>query len=73
MVLMSFASTLAISLWLVITQRWHGRLSHDDLTGVQKIHHRATPRVGGLGVMLGLLLGHLWAPPNVQVLIHFEN
>lgn len=43
---------------LVLTQRWHGRLSLDsDLQGVQKIHTTPVPRIGGLGIVIGLLLG----------------
>ena len=54
-----------ICLVLVATQRWHGRFTHDVLHGVQKFHENPTPRVGGLGIMLGLavaawkLEGHL--------------
>jgi UDP-N-acetylmuramyl pentapeptide phosphotransferase/UDP-N-acetylglucosamine-1-phosphate transferase len=43
---------------LILTQRWHGTLSLDhDLTGAQKVHHNPVPRVGGIGVMAGLLVG----------------
>jgi len=43
---------------LVLTQRWHGKLSLDnDLAGVQKLHAVPVPRVGGLGVVIGLMIG----------------
>src|SRR5690606_16074807 len=43
---------------LVLTQRWHGRLSHDhDLDGVQKLHVQPVPRIGGVGLFLGLAAG----------------
>lgn len=42
---------------LVLTQRWHGRLSLDhDIVSVQKIHARPVPRIGGLGLAFGLLI-----------------
>lgn len=42
---------------VILTQRWHGRLSLDhDLQAVQKIHHSPVPRIGGLGLMVGLLI-----------------
>lgn len=42
---------------LVLTQRWHGRHSLDhDLAGVQKIHAKPVPRIGGLGLAFGLLI-----------------
>jgi UDP-N-acetylmuramyl pentapeptide phosphotransferase/UDP-N-acetylglucosamine-1-phosphate transferase len=47
--------------WLVVlSQKWHGGLSHDhDLDGVQKVHTTAVPRIGGVGVAVGLMLGFL--------------
>lgn len=37
---------------LVLTQRWHGRYSHDGMVGVQKFHSRPTPRIGGAALAL---------------------
>lgn len=49
-------------LLLVLTQRWHGNLSLDhDLNGVQKIHETPVPRVGGIGVVVGLVLAGLFS------------
>ena len=49
-------------LLLVLTQRWHGKLSLDhDLKGVQKIHETPVPRVGGIGVVVGLVLAGLFS------------
>jgi UDP-GlcNAc:undecaprenyl-phosphate GlcNAc-1-phosphate transferase len=51
------ASFLACML-LVLTQRWHGHLSFDsDLEGAQKIHETPVPRIGGLGLLIGLCIG----------------
>jgi UDP-N-acetylmuramyl pentapeptide phosphotransferase/UDP-N-acetylglucosamine-1-phosphate transferase len=53
-------SSLGVSTLLVLTQRWHGRLSLDhDTTSVQKLHKSPVPRVGGMGIALGLLVGGL--------------
>jgi UDP-N-acetylmuramyl pentapeptide phosphotransferase/UDP-N-acetylglucosamine-1-phosphate transferase len=49
----AFATCLAI----VLTQRWHGHYTLDDTQGIQKTHVSPTPRVGGVGVLFGLLLG----------------
>jgi UDP-N-acetylmuramyl pentapeptide phosphotransferase/UDP-N-acetylglucosamine-1-phosphate transferase len=52
------AASFGVCALLILTQRWHGPLSLDhDLTGAQKIHHNPVPRVGGVGVMAGLLMG----------------
>jgi UDP-N-acetylmuramyl pentapeptide phosphotransferase/UDP-N-acetylglucosamine-1-phosphate transferase len=56
--LIAFAASLVVSLFIVLSQKWHGGLSHDhDLDGVQKVHTTAVPRIGGLGVITGILLG----------------
>lgn len=63
-----FISFLA-SFVLVITKNWHGSFSLDSATGVQKFHTEATPRIGGVGVMAGLLAGCWLAPPDVRALL----
>jgi UDP-N-acetylmuramyl pentapeptide phosphotransferase/UDP-N-acetylglucosamine-1-phosphate transferase len=56
--LIAFGASLAACLLIVLSQRWHGGVSHDhDLDGVQKVHTTAVPRVGGVGVAAGLVLG----------------
>lgn len=51
-------SSAGVCALLVLTQRWHGRLSLDhDLNGVQKLHAIPVPRVGGLGLLFGLMVG----------------
>jgi UDP-N-acetylmuramyl pentapeptide phosphotransferase/UDP-N-acetylglucosamine-1-phosphate transferase len=56
--LIVFGASFAGCLLIVLSQRWHGNLSHDhDLGGVQKVHITAVPRVGGVGVVSGLALG----------------
>jgi UDP-N-acetylmuramyl pentapeptide phosphotransferase/UDP-N-acetylglucosamine-1-phosphate transferase len=58
--LAAFAASLTVSLLIVLSQKWHGSLSHDhDLSGVQKVHTTAVPRIGGIAVVGGLLSGLL--------------
>jgi UDP-N-acetylmuramyl pentapeptide phosphotransferase/UDP-N-acetylglucosamine-1-phosphate transferase len=52
-------TAFSVSLSIVLTQRHHGHLTTDSLIGVQKVHVNPTPRVGGLGIYLGLLLSWL--------------
>jgi UDP-N-acetylmuramyl pentapeptide phosphotransferase/UDP-N-acetylglucosamine-1-phosphate transferase len=55
-----FGASFAACLVIVLSQKWHGSLSHDhDLDGVQKVHMAAVPRIGGVGVAAGILLGSL--------------
>jgi UDP-N-acetylmuramyl pentapeptide phosphotransferase/UDP-N-acetylglucosamine-1-phosphate transferase len=47
---------------VIMTQRWHGRLSLDnDLKAIQKLHKDPVPRIGGLGLLVGLLIAVLGA------------
>jgi UDP-N-acetylmuramyl pentapeptide phosphotransferase/UDP-N-acetylglucosamine-1-phosphate transferase len=52
--LAGFATALTVCVLLVLTKRWHGKLTLDGTHGVQKFHTAPTPRVGGLGLLLGL-------------------
>lgn len=53
-------------LLIVLTQRWHGRFSHDLAVGVQKFHTTPVPRIGGLGIFLGLVAGWSVGPEQVH-------
>ncbi len=44
---------------VVLTQRYHGHLTMDSSHGVQKFHVDPTPRVGGVGIYIGLLVAWL--------------
>jgi len=46
----------AVSLALVLTKEHHGHLTLDSTIGVQKFHAEPTPRVGGIGIYLGVVL-----------------
>jgi UDP-N-acetylmuramyl pentapeptide phosphotransferase/UDP-N-acetylglucosamine-1-phosphate transferase len=45
-----------VSVLLVLTKKHHGHLTMDSTIGVQKFHIEPTPRVGGVGIYLGLLI-----------------
>ena len=56
--LASAAITSAIvAVLLIVTRRYHGHLSMDSSSGVQKLHVNPTPRVGGVAVMVGAIVG----------------
>ena len=59
----------ATCLLIVLTRHWHGRFTLDGTQGVQKFHAAPTPRIGGLGVVLGLVISHnVLAPAVSQIL-----
>jgi UDP-N-acetylmuramyl pentapeptide phosphotransferase/UDP-N-acetylglucosamine-1-phosphate transferase len=57
-VLAILGTSFLVCAFLVVTQRWHGRLSLDhDVSGTQKFHAVPVPRIGGMGLMVGLAIG----------------
>lgn len=55
--LVAILSSSAISALIVLSQGWHGKHTLDhDLTGVQKFHKHAVPRIGGLAVAGAIVL-----------------
>ena len=54
----SFLTSLVITLLVIRYQHLHAHVTADhDLDGVQKFHATPVPRVGGVGVYLGILVG----------------
>ena len=65
--LCTMVASLAMCTVIVLSQKWHGSFSHDhDLEGVQKVHTTAVPRIGGLAVVAGLIVGLFLAPHLVS-------
>ena len=59
-----FAVSFFVSVVLVLTKHLHCHLTADTHEGIQKIHTAVTPRVGGIAIFLGAMLGWYVAPPN---------
>jgi UDP-N-acetylmuramyl pentapeptide phosphotransferase/UDP-N-acetylglucosamine-1-phosphate transferase len=62
----AFLATLVVCLALVLTTRWHGRLSLDTTVGLQKFHCVPTPRIGGLAALAGLVAAYGVSPEDVR-------
>lgn len=54
---------------LVLTRQWHGALTLDGSSGVQKFHTAPTPRVGGLGIALGTFVAWRLADDPLRELL----
>jgi len=55
--LVPFFVAVLVSFAVIVSSRRHGHFSADaDLTGPQKFHSRPVPRIGGLGIFLGIAL-----------------
>ena len=66
--MLAFAVSVVSTLLIVRSSHAHERFSADhDLSGPQKFHTRAVPRVGGIGIVLGLSAGVVALP-----LLHTE-
>ncbi|MEZ5665416.1 MAG: glycosyltransferase [Burkholderiaceae bacterium] len=61
---LAMLASLAISIAIVSTAHLHGSFSMDHPGSVQTAHEHPTPRIGGLGIYLGLLAGWLVLPPT---------
>lgn len=58
-------AAFAICLGIVWTKHIHGAHTMDSDIGVQKIHDKPTPRVGGFAIYVALILSWLLTPPIV--------
>jgi UDP-N-acetylmuramyl pentapeptide phosphotransferase/UDP-N-acetylglucosamine-1-phosphate transferase len=52
----TFCVSLGLCIVIILTQKFHGRWSHDSSEGVQKIHTQPTPRIGGIGIFVSLAM-----------------
>lgn len=56
----SFLASLLITLWVIRSGHLHAKFSADsDTTAIQKFHSHIVPRIGGIGILLGLLISLL--------------
>ena len=59
--LLALLASFVLTLWVVRSAKLHGRLSHDnDTTGPQKFHALPVPRIGGVGIVVGIAAGAGW-------------
>jgi UDP-N-acetylmuramyl pentapeptide phosphotransferase/UDP-N-acetylglucosamine-1-phosphate transferase len=67
----AFAVSFVATLFIVRAAKWLERVAGDfDLSGPQKFHARAVPRIGGLGIVLGVVAGCAvlaWRLPQTTV------
>ena len=64
-----FLATTITCIVIVLTRSWHIRFTADPTVGVQKFHTQSTPRIGGLGIIIGLSAGWLSASANVREIL----
>jgi UDP-N-acetylmuramyl pentapeptide phosphotransferase/UDP-N-acetylglucosamine-1-phosphate transferase len=70
--LCSFALSLVTTFLIIRSTRMHTRLFADvDMSGPQKFHVRPVPRIGGIGILLGLTAGLvlLWVQRGQDALL----
>jgi UDP-N-acetylmuramyl pentapeptide phosphotransferase/UDP-N-acetylglucosamine-1-phosphate transferase len=62
------------SVLIVWSQKWHGKHSLDhDLSGVQKFHTTAVPRIGGVAVITGIIFALLFLAVTDDALIRTQQ
>ena len=47
-----FTVSLCLTIFLLLTKKWHGFLSFDNTDGVQKFHSLPVPRIGGVPIII---------------------
>ena len=58
--IVSFLTSLLITFWLIRSSHLHSKFSADsNISGIQKFHTHIVPRIGGLGILIGLLISLL--------------
>jgi UDP-N-acetylmuramyl pentapeptide phosphotransferase/UDP-N-acetylglucosamine-1-phosphate transferase len=62
----AFVASLLSAVFLVLTQKIHGRYSNDETHGIQKAHRTATPRIGGVAIVVGLIAAWAVASTNTR-------
>lgn len=61
--MLAFAVSVVSTLLILRSSRMHERYSADhDLSGPQKVHARAVPRIGGVGIVLGIVAAVIAIP-----------
>ncbi|MCC5888884.1 MAG: glycosyltransferase family 4 protein [Gammaproteobacteria bacterium] len=65
---LALIAAAAACLFLIGTQHWHGRFSFDTADGAQKFHIDPTSRIGGVGIVIGVIAGFLVAREAQMVL-----
>jgi UDP-N-acetylmuramyl pentapeptide phosphotransferase/UDP-N-acetylglucosamine-1-phosphate transferase len=63
---LGFGVSFGLCVLLVLTKPWHGALTMDFTTGIQKFHTAPTPRVGGIPIVLGLIVAWGKAPADIK-------
>ena len=57
--LVAFAVSVVVNLLVLRVAKKHPHALDHDFSGPQKFHHKAVPRVGGVGILLGIAAGLL--------------
>jgi UDP-N-acetylmuramyl pentapeptide phosphotransferase/UDP-N-acetylglucosamine-1-phosphate transferase len=64
----SFIISFVITMLVIKQARLHGTALDHDMIGVQKVHVRAVPRIGGIGIFCAVLIGGAvvtWREPEI--------
>ena len=57
--LVAFAVSVVVNLLVLRVAKKHPHALDHDFSGPQKFHHKAVPRIGGVGILLGMAAGLL--------------
>jgi UDP-N-acetylmuramyl pentapeptide phosphotransferase/UDP-N-acetylglucosamine-1-phosphate transferase len=67
-VLAALLASFGVCWLLLASRRAHGRLSIDDtLPGLQKVHRKPVPRIGGFGILAGVAAGAMFLGDQAEI------
>ena len=69
----SFFTTFFLSVFIIITKKWHLDITSDSTHGVQKFHKKPIPRIGGIPIFLSLILSTYFLILMVKLLFDCSN
>ena len=65
----SLISSFAITIFLLLTKKWHEKLSTDLALGIQKSHTEPTPRIGGIPIYFGLIIACANSSEDIKIIL----
>jgi len=65
----AFFTSFILSIALVLSKSCHGVFSMDSTVGIQKSHTQATPRIGGIAIILSLVWSCGKASTDIQTIL----
>lgn len=68
--ILSCLTSLTISIFIVLTKKYHDKYTNDSNFGIQKFHIKPTPRIGGLAIFIALIVAWVFAEKEIKQILY---